>query len=390
MADILPHPESLAGARLPTSAAADTPIYSPASIINILANTISVPGTNRIIALRGVYQAKGRELYGGFYYDQLKDEASDFSITLVVPAIIRNQLTNNKTIEVICYITRRATKDGSVILQANVTDLVNQTQNKYTEEEIRTLEIQQLKSEKGFRDLDSFIKTCIFEDRKPNVTIILGRSAVIQHDIIGQMSEAVSLYNINFLQTTINSVPDIITAIQSVNNSETDVIVIARGGGDQEIETFNKPELAEACLDLQPFLVTALGHKVNTPLLDRIADRRFITPTAFGQYLKDIYNTTVEELAQSKAKLVDDITKQLKTVYDKEVQNLTSQVTASQTAYNALLKEKESNTRLLETANQLARQYQESYRSLQSSTTIRIIIIAILAILAGLVIGYLL
>jgi hypothetical protein len=148
-------------------------------------------------------------------------------------------------------------------------------------------------------------------------------------------------------------------------------------------------ELVEACLNLQPFLVTALGHKVNTPLLDRIADRRFITPTAFGQYLKDIYNSTVEELAQSKAKLVDDITKQLKTVYDKEVQNLTGQVTASQAAYNALLKEKESNTRLLETANQLAQRYQESYRSLQSSTTTRFIIIAILAILAGLVIGFL-
>jgi len=148
-------------------------------------------------------------------------------------------------------------------------------------------------------------------------------------------------------------------------------------------------ELVEARLNLVPFLVTALGHKVNTPLLDRIADKRFITPTAFGQYLKDIYNTTVEELAQSKAKLVDDITKQLKTVYDKEVQNLTGQVTASQTAYNALLKEKESNTRLLETANQLARQYQESYHSLQTSTTTRIIIIAILAILAGLVIGFL-
>ena len=244
--DITPSESSPSGDRLPTNAAADTPVYSPASIINILANAISVPGTNRIIALRGVYLAKGREPYGGFYYDQLKDEASDFAITLVVPAIIRNQLTNNKTIEVICYITRRATRDGSVILQANVTDLVNQTQNKYTEEEIRALEIQQLKSEKGFRDLDSYIKSCIFEGRKPNVTIILGRSAVIQHDIIGQMSEAVSLYNIKFLQTTINSVPDITAAIQSVNNPETDVIVIARGGGDQEIETFNKPELAEA------------------------------------------------------------------------------------------------------------------------------------------------
>jgi exodeoxyribonuclease VII large subunit len=125
-----------------------------------------------------------------------------------------------------------------------------------------------------------------------------------------------------------------IAACQSSNNSDIDILVIARGGGDIETESINRPELAEACLNLLPFLITALGHKVNTPLLERIADKKFITPTAFGQYLKEIYNTTIEELAQSKAKLVDDVTKQLNTVYDKELQNL--------------------NDKLLESANQIA------------------------------------
>jgi len=191
-----------------------------------------------------------------------------------------------------------------VRLLATVTDLVNQTLNKYTSEEIRTLEIQQKKSEKGFRDLDSFIKNCIYEDRKPIINIIIGKTAVIQHDIIEQMSEAGSLYNINFIQTNISSVTKMVSAIQSSNNSDVDILVIARGGGDIDSEAINKPELAETCLNLLPFLVTSLGHKVNTPLLERIADKKIISPTAFGQYLKEIYNTTIEELAQSKAKLV--------------------------------------------------------------------------------------
>jgi exodeoxyribonuclease VII large subunit len=391
----------------PIKNSTEVAVYSPASIINILANIIAIPGTNKIIGLRGIYHATGKTPYSGFYYDQLKDEASDYTIQLIVPALIRNQLTDNKTIEVICYITKKAEKEGSVRLLATVTDLVNQTQNKYTSEEIRTLEIQQKKSEIGFRDLDSFIKNCIYEDRKPNINIIIGKSAVIQHDIIDQMSEAVSLYNIKFIQTTISSVVEMIGAIQASNNSDVDILVIARGGGDIDTEAINKSELAEACLNLSPFLVTALGHKVNTPLLERIADKKFITPTAFGQYLKEIYNTTIEDLAQSKAKLVADVTTQLKTVYDKElrnlnekllqeqqinkknIDNLNAQFLVTQNSYNSILKEKESGIKLLESANQIAARYKESYLSLQTATNLKLIIIVVISALAGLAIGFL-
>jgi len=390
----------------PYNNSSELPVYSPASIINILSNIIAIPGTNKIIGLRGIYFATGKSPYNGFYYDQLKDEASDYTIQLIVPSLIRNQLTHNKTIEIICYITKKAEKDGSVRLLANVTDLVNQTQNKYTSEEIRTLEIQQKKSEIGFRDLDSFIKNCIYEDHKPNINIIIGKTAIIQHDIIDQMSEAGSLYNINFIQTNLTSINELISAINLSNNSEIDILVIARGGGDIEYESINKPELAESCLNLLPFLVTALGHKVNTPLLERIADKKFITPTAFGQYLKEIYNTTVEELAQSKAKLVSDVTIQLKTVYDKELQNLnnkllqeqqlnkknidnlSSQILATQNSYNSILKEKESSTKLLESANLIAQRYKESYTMLSRSVNLKIIFIAAITALIGLAIGF--
>ena len=227
---------------------AELPIYSPASIINILSNIIAIPGTNKIIGLRGIYSATGQRPYNGFYYDQLKDEASDYTIQLVVPSLIRNQITDNKTIEVICYINKKAEKDGSVRLLANVTDLVNQTQNKYTSEEIRTLEIQQKKSEKGFRDLDSFIKNCIYDERKPNINIIIGKTAVIQHDIIDQMAEAGSLYNISFIQTTITSLPEMLAAIQASNNPKVDILVVARGGGDIENETINNLNLPKPAL----------------------------------------------------------------------------------------------------------------------------------------------
>ncbi len=123
-------------------------------------------------------------------------------------------------------------------LLATVTSLINQTQNKYTAEEIRTLEIQQKKSEKGFRDLDSFIKDCIYNQRKPNINIIIGKTAVIHLDIIDQMSEAGSLYNIKFIQTTISSTSDMIAAVQAANNLNTYILVIIRLEGQKNISGF--------------------------------------------------------------------------------------------------------------------------------------------------------
>jgi len=78
------------------------------------------------------------------------------------------------------------------------------------------------------------------------------------------------------------------------------------------MEVFNKPSLAEYVLLLKSFFITAIGHKEDISLLQKVADKAFITPTALGQYFNEIYNQTVEELQGSKVKLVEDITAQLK------------------------------------------------------------------------------
>src|SRR5436190_22371180 len=96
------------------------------------------------------------------------------------------------------------------------------------------------------------------------------------------------------------------------------------------MEVFDKPVLTEAALSLNCFLVTSIRHKENVSLLQRVADKAFITPTAFGQYLNDIYNNTAEELQNSKAQLIDSITKQLQVNYEKQIQNLEEKFKATE------------------------------------------------------------
>ena len=315
-------------------------IYSPSAIVNIIQNVYVTPQEKKLIGLRGIYNQKGKTNYRGVWYDELKDESTDSYITLIVPSLLRNHLTHNKTIEIICYITKKAEKNGTIALQANMTDLLNQSINKYTDEEIKAIEIQQKKSEMGFRDVDGFIKKCIYENKKPKIKIVIGRTAIIDDDIKHQMNEAGSLYDISFVPTTITSITDIIQTLRLLNNESVDIIAISRGGGD-EVEIFNKPELAEYCLTLIPLFVSAIAHKQNVPLLEKIADKKFITPTAFGQYLKEIYNDTIEDFEASKAKLVDDVTKQLKTNFEKQISNLNQQLTAEKELKEKTIKDKE-------------------------------------------------
>lgn len=315
-------------------------IYSPSAIVHIIQNIYVTPQEKKLIGLRGIYNQKGKTNYRGVFYDELKDESTDSCITLIVPVLLRNQLTHNKTIELICYITKKAEKNGTIALQANMTDLLNQTINKYTDEEIKAIELQQRKSRIGFRDVDGFIKQCIYENRKPIIKIVIGKTAIIDDDIKHQMNEAGSLYDISFVTTLITSVDSIISTLETLNNENVDIIVISRGGGD-EVEIFNKLDLVDYCLSLSPLLVTAIAHKQNVPLLEKIADKKFITPTAFGQYLKEIYNNTVEDFEASKAKVVQDVTKQLKANYDKQISNLNQQVLAEKDLKEKTIKEKD-------------------------------------------------
>jgi exodeoxyribonuclease VII large subunit len=144
-------------------------IYSPAAVLNLFNNSISLKQTQRIIQLKGIFQLGKGGFYNGSYYDNLRDESSDAQITLIVPALIRSEMQHNKTITVNGFITRRVVNNASRIdIQLTVTELVDQTQNKYTSEEIRRIEIQQAKANSSFRDVYGYIKERIINEQPFN------------------------------------------------------------------------------------------------------------------------------------------------------------------------------------------------------------------------------
>jgi len=303
-----------------------TPQYSPLAILNLFNNAIAVGQAKRLIQLKGVFVPRSGAAYNGYYYDSLRDESSDALLTIIVPALIRSNLQANKAITINGFITRRVVNNASRIdVQFTVTDLIEQTQSKYTEDDARRITILQKKADAGFRDLSGFIKERIGREEHFRIGVIIGRSAIIDQDIKHQLRESVSFYDLFFHKISLTSEQEIIQAMSTLDQQGVDVIVISRGGGEN-LDIFNQTTIAETAIDLKAMFVTAIGHKQDITLLQQVADKAFITPSEFGQFLNDTYNHTLEDIQHSKAKLVEAVTKQLSANYNQQINNLNKQM----------------------------------------------------------------
>jgi exodeoxyribonuclease VII large subunit len=327
--------------------------YSPAAVLNLFNNSIAVSQTKRLIQLKGIYlQGKG-SLYSGYYYDTFRDESSDAQITILVPPLIRNELQPNKTITVNGFITKRIVNTaGSIQIQLTVTDLVEQTQNKYSEEDIKKIGLQQAKAAAGFRDVYSWLKEQIITETPFKIGVVMGKSGIIDNDIKHQLKESIGFYDLGFHKINLSSEPEIIQTLDRLDSENCGLVVISRGGGEN-LDIFNKFPIAEKAIQLNSLFVTAIGHKDDVTLLQKVADKSFITPSEFGQFLNDTYNHTLEELQNSKAKLIDSVKAQLTAGYQKEIDNL-----------NQKLKDNEELR--IRTASDLEKVYQEKMALLNS------------------------
>lgn len=382
--------------------------YSPAAVLNLFNNSISINQTKRIVQLKGIYiQGKGNQ-YSGYFYDTFRDEASDAAITILVPPLIRNELQPNKTVTVNGFVTRRVINtSGSIQIQLTVTDLVAQTQNKYNDEDLKKIEVMQRKAVIGYRDVYSWLKEQIISEQPFKIGIIIGKTGIIDNDIKHQLRESIGFYDISFHRINLSSEEEILTTLDRLNNENYGLIALSRGGGDN-LDIFNRFSIAEKAVGLESLFITAIGHKDDITLLQKVADKSFITPSELGQFLNDTFNHTVEELENSKAKLIESVKLQLTANYQKEIDNLNERLKANeelrlQTAKDLekvykektellngqLAGEQKLQTERIGILNDQINNYKNQISELSGKSSVNWTIV-IVAVIFGLIIGYLL
>ena len=97
----------------------------------------------------------------------------------------------------------------------------------------------------------------------------------------------------------------IIDKLNSVDQNY-DSVVITRGGGSfEDLFGFSQPELVEAIHNFDQPVISAIGHQVDTSLLDLVADCCCPTPSLAAQYIIDVNKKFISELEVVRDELKD-------------------------------------------------------------------------------------
>ncbi len=160
----------------------------------------------------------------------------------------------------------------------------------------------------------------------PNkIGLITARGSAAEEDVISNLKRRYSIGRIVVFPVLVqgeNAPKSIKDAIISASKSDCDVLILARGGGSNEdLSCFNTEIVARAVAESSVPIITAIGHEIDTTLVDYVSDKRAPTPTAAAEFV-----------APDKKRLLDILQNYMNLLYNYTLENISS----CEREYNAI------------------------------------------------------
>ncbi len=341
----------------PVEKSKDVKVYhSPNTILNIYAQYLKSQIDNRLLLVKGVYiSVPNANLYGGYYYENLKGENDTTSLKIKVPALIRSKL-QSKQIYVLSGFIEKKVAASAIELVFSVDSVLTSEKGSYTEGELEGFKLLQQKVAKGYIDVEAKIRERIYENRKVRIANIYGVTSEVDVDFdLGIAASRVNFEITNFRCSLIQP-QQIVDTLKKIATGNYDLIAIVRGGNDPSIEVLNDPIISRQILSLNSVFVSALGHQFTTEtLLDKIADKKFGLPNDYGVKLREIVERATEDLTNSKSALLKKVRAEVAKSFEDSYKLLNEQL-KNATASN--LEKDKYYTKLIE--DRVSRIYREN------------------------------
>ena len=146
------------------------------------------------------------------------------------------------------------------------------------------------------------------------VGVVTSRDGAAFQDFLRTRSLRWPLYPVRLAHTPVqgaNAAREIAAAIQRLDASGVDVIVVCRGGGSlQDLWAFNELAVAEAIWNAGVPVVSGIGHETDVTLADLVADHRAHTPTDAAQCVLPDRTACIEKLERAEshfAQAIDEV-----------------------------------------------------------------------------------
>jgi len=247
----------------------------------------------------------------GNIYFTLKDDANNLkSIIWKFKNINKELLIEGQKITMECKLDFYG---GSGSLNLIVEKII--TNDGYGELFIKYEKIKQEFNEKGYflqsrkKQLPKFLK---------NILVITSENGAALQDFIYNLENNKSLINYDIIDVAVQGIDcpkNICNALKLIMDKQLhyDLVIIMRGGGSfSDLFGFSQPELIESIYNFNLPILSAIGHQVDNPLLDLIADITTPTPSLAAQFIVDYNKKYINNLNSIKnnikTSLLDTIT----------------------------------------------------------------------------------
>ncbi len=172
----------------------------------------------------------------------------------------------------------------------------------------------------------------------PNkIGVITAKNGAAIKDIVTNIRRRFPICEIYFFPSQVqgDSAPkELLDAFKRSQEYDLDTLIIGRGGGaSEDLSAFNDEDLVRAVANSKMPVIAAVGHEIDTTLVDYVADKRASTPTGAAelatvdmreiqqkfQYSIDTMRNSIvqsledmkEEVSEAKEELNDAITEQI-------------------------------------------------------------------------------
>ncbi len=119
------------------------------------------------------------------------------------------------------------------------------------------------------------------------IGVVTSREGAVFHDICNILRRRFPITKVLLAPTLVqgaNAASMIASAIQTINDFDIDVLIVARGGGSiEDLWAFNEEIVAHAIYDSRVPVISAIGHETDFTIADFVADVRAPTPSAAAE-----------------------------------------------------------------------------------------------------------